>query len=37
MLIISNNDEALSYLSPIPLEYQLVEYIQSSGAQYLNL
>lgn len=35
MLIISCNDEASGYLANIPSEYQEVEYIQSSGTQYL--
>ena len=37
MLIINCNEEALSYLLNIPQEYQEVEYITSSGSQYLNL
>ena len=36
MQFISYNTEALSYLANIPLEYQEVEYIQSSGSQYIN-
>ena len=36
MLIISYNDEAMSYLANIPSEYQEVEYIQSSWSQYIR-
>lgn len=36
MLIINCNNEALSYLSPVPSAYREVEYIQSNGNQYIN-
>jgi len=35
MLIISQNDEAMSYLR-VPAEYQEVEYIQSTGTQWID-
>ena len=36
MLIIDCNEEALSMIARLPREYQEVEYIQSTGSQYIN-